>query len=312
MTLAIGGPLPHNPDLRVYPNASRPDRMRWVDAGGLRIATYEWGNPDNPPLLLAHGGFDFAGTMDVFAPILANAGWRVVSWDHRGHGSSEHAALYSLTADTRDALHVLISTSNQALPVIGHSKGGALTMYLAAAAPHLVSHVVNIDGLPSGRRMPDVSDHERTRMLAAEVDGWLQRRSVAHQKERLPGTIEELASRRARMNPRLDQKWLEYLVPIGATKGPDGWRWNIDPVLRFGGFGPWRPSWAMELMRMLHQPTLGIIPLIAEEMGWGTQPEDLCEYLPAHGRLEVIPDAGHFAHIEQPQQIADLVLEFLG
>ena len=56
-----------------------------------------------PPLLLAHGGFDFAGTMDVFAPLLADAGWRVVCWDQRGHGDSDHALLYNWDADVRDA-----------------------------------------------------------------------------------------------------------------------------------------------------------------------------------------------------------------
>ena len=34
---------------------------------------------------------------------LADAGWRVVSWDLRGHGDSDHAHLYSWDADLRDA-----------------------------------------------------------------------------------------------------------------------------------------------------------------------------------------------------------------
>src|SRR5690606_16280035 len=85
-----------------YPGARPPDRRRDVDSAGLRIAVWEWGDPDAPPLLLAHGGFDFARTFDVFAPLLADGGWRVVSWDQRGHGDSEHAALYNWDADARD------------------------------------------------------------------------------------------------------------------------------------------------------------------------------------------------------------------
>ena len=66
------------------------------------------GRPRRPARsLLAHGGFDFAGTLDVFAPMLADGGWRVVSWDQRGHGDSDHAALYSWEADLRDAAAVL-------------------------------------------------------------------------------------------------------------------------------------------------------------------------------------------------------------
>ena len=51
---------------------------------------------------------------------------------------------------------------------------------------------------------------------------------------------DELAARRQRMNPRLSHEWLRYLVTVGAREDIDGWRWKIDPKLRFGGFGPWR------------------------------------------------------------------------
>ena len=92
-----------------YPGARRPDRQRFVSSHGLRLAVSEWGDASAPAILLAHGGFDFAGTFDVFAPILAGAGYRVVSWDQRGHGDSEHAELYSWDADVRDMLAVLDS-----------------------------------------------------------------------------------------------------------------------------------------------------------------------------------------------------------
>src|SRR5438093_11549317 len=85
-----------------YPGARRPDRFRRVESYGVGISVVEWGDPDAPVVMLAHGGFDFAGTFDVFAPMLAEAGWRAVSWDHRGHGDSDHAALYSWDADVRD------------------------------------------------------------------------------------------------------------------------------------------------------------------------------------------------------------------
>lgn len=54
-----------------YPGARAPDRQRTVDAGGIALAVYEWGDIAAPPLLLAHGAFDFACTFDVFAPLLA-------------------------------------------------------------------------------------------------------------------------------------------------------------------------------------------------------------------------------------------------
>jgi len=294
-----------------YPGARRPDRQYRVDSSGLGIAVHEWGDEAAPPVMLAHGGFDFAGTYDVFAPRLADAGWRVVAWDHRGHGDSEHANLYSWDADVRDAVAVFDAVSRQAMPVIGHSKGGALMLQLADAAPHRMTKLVNIDGMPSPRPHPDIASRERTAMLANELSGWLDYRRSTSELQRKPGTIEELAARRGRMNPRLSIDWLMYLVTIGAREDGDGWRWKIDPALRMGGFGPWRNSWSLERLAGMDIPLLGLLGLIPEQMGWGTEPGELEPYLPPKGRLIAFPDAGHFVHIEKTDEVVELVLEFL-
>ena len=293
-----------------YPGARRPDRHRWLDNHGLRLSVWEWGEPDAPPVLFAHGGFDFAGTYDGLAPLIADAGWRVVSWDQRGHGDSEHATLYSWEADLRDAAAVMGTLGDDPLPIVGHSKGGALILQVAEACPQRVSHVVNIDGLPSSRSWPDVPEHHRAVMLREVMDGWLTHRRESYGKVRRPGTIEGLAERRGRMNVRLDPRWLEYLVPIGAARSEDGWRWKIDPSLRMGGFGPWRPEWSMARLPSLGMPVLCILGTEIEPMGWGTLPEDVLPNLPPQGRFVAV-DAGHFVHIEKPREVADLILDLL-
>jgi pimeloyl-ACP methyl ester carboxylesterase len=298
-------------ELVSFPDARRPDRQRTVDSQGLAIAVHEWGDEAGPPVLLAHGGFDFAGTFDVFAPLLADAGRRVVSWDHRGHGDSEHAPLYSWEADLRDAVAVFDSVGTDAVPVVGHSKGGSLMLQLADALPHRVSHLVNLDGLPSRRSFPDVSDHQRTKLMAQELTSWLDHRRTLVDAQRKPGTIDELAERRARMNPRLSLEWLRYLVTVGARHDADGWRWKIDPTLRFGGFGPWRPEWSMMRLPEIGVPVLAMLGTEVDPMGWGTLPEDVRSHLPEGGRLVIVEGAGHFLHIEQPRLVADLVLEHI-
>ena len=295
----------------VHPGARRPDRHRTVSGSGIDLAVWEWGDPDAPPVLFAHGGFDFAGTYDSLAPRVADAGFRVVSWDQRGHGDSQHATLYSWEADVRDALAVVDSTGARSVPVVGHSKGGALMLHLADSVPHRVSHVVNLDGLPSARSWPDVPEHNRTRMVNGELTNWLEHRRAAGTKVRRPGTIGELAERRGRMNPRLDPEWLRYLVPIGAFERPDGWRWKIDPSLRMGGFGPWRPEWSMARLPALGMPVLCVLGMDIEVMGWGTLPEDVHQNLPPGGRFVPLDGVGHFVHIEKPDVVADLILDFL-
>jgi pimeloyl-ACP methyl ester carboxylesterase len=295
----------------LFPGARVPDRQRTVEAHGVRLAVYEWGDTKAPPVLLVHGGFDFARTFDVFAPLLADGGYRVVSYDHRGHGNSEHAELYSWQADERDLLMVANSVSPGPFPVVGHSKGGGLLAHIIQALPHRFSRFAAIDGLPFRQNPPDVANRERTAKVREEAVKWLDDRRRAHDMERRPGTPRELAERRAKMNPRLSHDWLEYIVYAGAQQADDGWRWKLDPSLRMGGFGPWRSRWVTDRLPGFPIPLLGLFGTENEPMGWGVDPEGLRKYLPRNARIEVLQDVGHFIHIERPQQTAELVLEFL-
>lgn len=293
------------------PDARPPDRCRRVDSGGVGIAVCEWGDADAPPLLLAHGGFDFARTFDVFAPLLAGGGWRVVSWDQRGHGDSDHAELYSWDADVRDTLAVLDGVGRDPLPAVGHSKGGGVLLSLLQARPERFTRFANLDGLPWKEPHPDIADHERPRYLADGLEDWLDHRRRTATARRRPGSLDDLARRRGRMNPRLGLPWLRYLVTVGARRDPDGWRWKLDPILRLGGFGPWRPEWTLRLLPELPHPFLALLAGVAEPMGTGATPEDLVPFLPPGGRLVPFEHTGHFLHIERPREVADLVLGFL-
>lgn len=56
---------------------------------GVRLATYEWGNPSGPELVLLHGQ---AQAHLCFAPQYESElarEFRIVSFDHRGHGASD-------------------------------------------------------------------------------------------------------------------------------------------------------------------------------------------------------------------------------
>ena len=113
------------------------------------------------------------------------------------------------------------------------------------------------------------------------------------------------------MNPRLSFEWLCYLVSAGARHDADGWRWKLDPSMRFGGFGPWRPEWTATRLPGLGMPFLGVLAGQQEPMGWGTLPHQIETMIPPQGRLEVMTDLGHFVHIEQPELVASMVLDFL-
>ena len=79
---------------RMNPNAQQ---RRFLDAAetsiiqvsGIPIRTYIWSRkPNSPSVLLSHGFMMNAATMLNFVQPLLAAGFRVVTWDHCGHGES--------------------------------------------------------------------------------------------------------------------------------------------------------------------------------------------------------------------------------
>jgi pimeloyl-ACP methyl ester carboxylesterase len=183
---------------------------------------------------------------------------------------------------------------------------------LAEVLPHRVSAVINLDGIPNERGFTNQVDRSDVNALAAELSGWLDHRRKAGQMSRRADTIEGLAERRKLMNPRLSTEWLKYLVTVGARCDDDGWRWKIDPTLRFGPSGAWRPEWAIPRLRGLHVPYLGVIGTVKEEMGWGTTPEEAFPILPEGAEFHALADTGHFVHIERPDYVAEITTDFLG
>jgi len=282
-----------------------------VGSGGLRLQVHEWGPEDGTPVLLAHGSFDFARSFDVLAPLLAETGLRVVAWDQRGHGDSEHAALYSWAADVCDARAVLDAPSAGPVHAVGHSKGGSVLMALCQALPHRFARFANLDGIPFESRGPELDEARQTQLLAAGIAGWLDTRAGLVDAPRKPRSLDELATRRQAMNPRLSLDWLRYLVRVGAREESGGWRWKVDPFLRAAALGSSRPDWELERMRGMGVPLLALFGLVPEPMGWGASVEALEPFLPENASVVALEDAGHFLHMEQPRRVADVLLDFL-
>ena len=170
---------------------SGPPAQYTLYPNGVGIAVHEWGDEDAPPLLLVHGGMDFARTYDVFAPKLAAGGMA------RGQLGRTAATATAPTPSCTRGMPTCATRSPSSTtcrpvarcPSIGHSKGGALMTQLADAQSFRFTHLVNMDGIPYTRRMPDIAEHERSKMMADEIAGWLDHRRThvdraAHARER--------------------------------------------------------------------------------------------------------------------------------
>jgi pimeloyl-ACP methyl ester carboxylesterase len=298
-----------------HPDAVAPDRTRQVDSGGLRLHVSEWGDASATPVVMCHGMFDHGRGFDLIAPRLAERYW-VNAIDARGHGESEWADSYVWPLDVLDVINVLREIDRPA-HLVGHSKGGGQATDAATLAADRVLGLINIDGFGPPDEMsfsrpggPDDGDLTTAERCERYLD---RRRTAARRKSwRHYASLEELVARRKQQNPRLEEPWLSYFVYHAARETERGWVWKSDPHIAGGGFGPFRPEWIAPSWQNLQCTMLAITG--SEPDTWGPLPESVLgprlDYVP---RLEraTIEGTGHFVHMEQPRETADVVRDFL-
>jgi 2-iminobutanoate/2-iminopropanoate deaminase len=134
-----------------------------VDAAGMRWSIRSWGDPADPPVVVAHGIMSDGGVWWRLGPALAATGRWVIAVDLPGHGGTgpwngRHVLLE--TAEDFEALIRALDLNLTKLVVMGHSWGGMVTAGLPAAGlrpgalilidpPHLA-----LDGLVAMTRDP--------------------------------------------------------------------------------------------------------------------------------------------------------------
>lgn len=123
---------------------------------------------DRRPILLTHG---FASNLRVnwvdtgWVKTLTDAGYRVIAFDHRGHGNSEKLydpEAYGAPIFAEDARRLLDHLSIDAADVIGFSMGARVTAFLTLNHPDRVRSAVfsglginMVIGLPGARAIAD-------------------------------------------------------------------------------------------------------------------------------------------------------------
>jgi pimeloyl-ACP methyl ester carboxylesterase len=185
-------------------------------ADQLQLVADCYGDPEDRPVILLHGGGQTRHSWGNTAQKLATAGWFAVSLDLRGHGESAWSPQKDYSLDTM--LEDLVAVSKQLGPVkpvlVGASLGGMISLLAEGERSPTASAVVLVD-VASRLERPGVE-----RILAfmhAHPKGFS---SLEHAAEWVAGY---LPGRQKSSNP------------VGLSKnlreGEDGrWRWKWDPA----------------------------------------------------------------------------------
>jgi pimeloyl-ACP methyl ester carboxylesterase len=255
-------------------------------------------NGQGPLVVLAHGIGDSRHSYRFLAPALAAAGYRVANVDIRGCGDSSLGwDGYSRTDIAGDLLALVRHLGGPAM-IIGQSISGGAATIAAATAPHLVTGVIEL--APFTRKQSfDLGGLVRVKRFRAgytQLAQVVMRGSLASWKKYLdvamPTKPADWDSELARIEAKLSEPGrMKALQAMCKTSPSDAGEQlpNITcPVLVIEGSAD--PDWA--------DPRAEGEKIIADV------PQGL-------GELVVIEGAGHYPHVQMPDQVLALALPFL-
>ncbi len=118
---------------------------RYIDSGGCRIHVVEAGQ--GPAVVLCHGFPEFWMSWRRQIPALANAGYRVLALDMRGHGESgcpENLFDYSVLHTVGDVITVLDELGIEQASIVGHDAGTTTAYHAALMRPDRINGVFGL------------------------------------------------------------------------------------------------------------------------------------------------------------------------
>ncbi len=293
----------------------------WIDVTtpAVQLRALSWGSKDAPIALCLHGFPDTAYSWRKVAPVLVDAGWRVVAPFLRGYAPSSLAldGSYHVGALMDDALRVLEAAGPTGRDVlIGHDWGAIAATGLAAMpeSPFDKAVVMAVPMAAAFRPLGRVPDGLK---LAAKLPRQL-RNSWYIMYFQLPGLPERSASW---VVPRLWRQWSpgyqadEDVAHVEAAIGaPDRWRAALG-YYRATVRNTKSPAPYAELHKhWLSAPVLPTLYLHGTDDGCATS--DYARWvervLPQGSAVALVERAGHFLQLEQPAEVGQRIVDFVG
>ena len=292
-----------------------PSRSQFVMLRGMRHHALTWGDASAPKLFLLHGWMDVGASFQFLVDALTR-NWFVVAPDLRGFGGSEWQPqgywFYDYIAD----LEALIDhyAAGEPVNLVGHSLGGNIVMQYAGVRAQRVRRVVSLEGfgIPA----------ESAGIAPAKIMKWLD--ALHAMPEFKPyANLGAVADRLQKNNPRLKRGQAEFLAMHWAEKMADGARLVSDPRHKLPFPIVYRMEEIVSIWRKIEAPALWVAAADTNILRWlasGTDGDpdgdgfDIVRRRLAHIRnirLEIVADAGHMLHHDQPEAVARLIEPFL-
>jgi pimeloyl-ACP methyl ester carboxylesterase len=257
---------------------------RYLDRGAGRIGYDDTGSG---PLIIAVPGMgDLRSTYRHLTPVLVAAGFRVATMDLRGHGDSDTTFTdYDDPAAASDILALAAHLGGPAL-IIGNSMGAAAAVIAAAEQPSAISGLVLVGPFV---RNPPASAVKLLLFRAIFGGPWARRAWLGYFPTFFP--------------TRRDADFAEHRAAIGAAIARPGYGKAFRATTRTS-HDP-----AEAALDQVRTPVLVVMGSKDPDFS-GQQAE--ADFIAGrlHGRVAMIPDAGHYPQAEFPELTSPAIVEF--
>jgi esterase len=252
----------------------------------VELAFEELGSSDNCPLIVLHGFFASSRNWRQVADRLSDK-FHVYVPDMRNHGVSPHDPLMDYPSMTADLKSFIDQRGMRKVNLLGHSMGGKIAMWFALNYPECVDKLVVVDIAPVSYK------HSFDPLIQALKSLPLNEISNRKQAEAmLAADIPELSYR---------QFLLQNLV---LNHGEYRWRIDLDIFYRMA------PNIVAFPDAGKLAPFVGKALFIAGADSNYVKSEDIATLFPKATR-NVIANAGHWVHVQQPDIFVEQVVNFL-
>jgi pimeloyl-ACP methyl ester carboxylesterase len=273
----------------------------------LRLAAKAWGDSALPPLLAVHGWLDNAASFDALAPLIATH-FHIVALDLPGHGHSQHrppGVRYHFVDYLDDVLAAADVLGWEKFSLLGHSLGGGISSFIAAAFPERVQNLFLIE-------VAGAVSAPAEKALAQLQKGITQfrqqfRQGTAVKALRVFADVEIAVSAR-RNAGNLSDTAARLLVLRGVREVDGGWSWSSDPRVMPASPQRFTEDQVLAVLAGVRAPTLFVL---AEPMAMQIPESAMLARAAQIPNLTLLRLPGnHHLHLEDARPVAEAVLRF--
>lgn len=290
--------------------ARNASRSEFIPIRGLQYHVRHWGKEGAPKIFMLHGWMDVSASFQ-FVVDHFQQDWHVIAPDLRGFGLTEAPGsdTYWFPDYLGDLDAILRHYAPEgAINLLGHSMGANVVGLYAGVRPERVRRLVNLEGFGLPTTFPTQAPGRYAKWLD-ELRQPPALRTYASQAE--------VAARLQKTNPRLSDERAHFLSAFWSKQNADG-RWEIlgDPAHKQTSPLLFQVDEVMECWKKISAPVLWMQADDTDVWHWmGPREQAQIEidrrltHIPDLQK-EMIADAGHMLHHDQPELLAQLIEAF--